>query len=83
MKRGFLSELEFVYDNAIPFDVPKSAIENLKRTITQDDKDFRLVLLKDIPYFHYLYSKEKDQRWLDIAQTLGVAASNLKKRLST
>ena len=43
------------------------------------DAAFRAQLLKDIPYLHKLSVKYKDEKWLDIAQTLGTAL----KRLST
>lgn len=43
-----------------------------------NDKDFRMQLLRDIPYFHQLYKKYKDPEWLEIAKNLGIAANNLK-----
>lgn len=50
---------------------------------TLEDTEFRMILLKDIPYFHELYAKYHDEEWLRIAKNLGIAAADLKRRLQT
>lgn len=48
-----------------------------------EDKRFYMQLLKDIPYFHELYAKYKKPESLKIAQDLGIAAANIKKKIET
>jgi hypothetical protein len=47
----------------------------------QYDTEFRMKLLKDIPYFHHLYTKYNDPEWLSIAKNLGIAAADLKRKI--
>lgn len=44
------------------------------------DKEFAAQLLKDIPYFHQLYAKYHDQKWLEIAKNCGEVLSQLYKK---
>lgn len=44
------------------------------------DKQFYMQLLKDIPYFHKLYAKYHDEKWLALAKELGAHAADLKMR---
>ena len=46
----------------------------------QFDNEFRAQLLKDIPYFHQLYAKYNDPKWLEIVKNLDTVLKNLKKR---
>lgn len=41
------------------------------------DKQFRAVLLRDIPWFHKLFAKYKDPKWLGISQTLGTVIKKI------
>lgn len=52
----------------------------MEKIMTQDDKHFRGILLRDIPYFHTLYAKYHDPKWLEIAKNLGVYLTKLNKR---
>jgi hypothetical protein len=45
----------------------------------EENKRFSEMVMRDIPYFHKLYVKYQDPKWLEIAQNLGTAL----KRLST
>ena len=56
--------------------IPLSQIEKPEDTKKYDD-DFKASLLKDIPYFHMLYAKYHDQKWLELAQTVGTVAKKL------
>jgi len=44
------------------------------------DNNFRMQLLKDIPYFHKLYAKYRDPEWLNLAKTIGAHAADLRLR---
>lgn len=52
----------------------------MKIDTTEEDKEFRDTLLTDIGYFHELYAKDNDRRWLEIAVNIGTAAANLKRK---
>lgn len=45
------------------------------------DKQFRAVLLKDIPYFHHLFAKYHDPISLEIAKTLGEVVTRINKKI--
>mgnify|MGYP001608248215 CR=1 FL=1 len=46
----------------------------------EEDNQFRMQLLKDIPYFHQLYAKYHDPKWLELAKTVGAHTADLKMR---
>ncbi len=47
----------------------------------EEDKEFRAVLLRDVPYFHKLYSKYKDPQYLEIVRNLGITLKKLNHRI--
>ncbi len=49
----------------------------------EEDRDFMAVLVKDIAYFHSLFAKDKDRRWLEIAKTLGGVVDQIGTRLKS
>lgn len=46
-----------------------------------EDERFKAQLLQDIPYFHRLFAKYRDQKYLDTAKNLGIAAMGIKRKL--
>ncbi len=45
-----------------------------------EDNEFRMVMLKDIPYFHQLYAKYHDPQYLEIIKNLTEYEKTLKSR---
>jgi hypothetical protein len=49
----------------------------------EEDHDFLMQLLKDIPYFHQLYVKYHDPKWLELAKLVGANAADLQMKINT
>jgi hypothetical protein len=47
----------------------------------EEHRDFRAVLLKDIPYFHQLYAKYQDPKWLQHARETGELIESITRRI--
>lgn len=62
---------------------PFKEVENITVTTPaiSEDERFKAQLLRDIPYFHQLYAKYKDEKYLETAKNLGIAAMGIKRRL--
>ncbi len=71
MQRAFLR-----YTNT-PEPVASTAVHVI--TDAEYDEQFRMQLLKDIPYFHALYAKYNDPQYLEIVRNLAKKLTSLKE----